>query len=261
MYFPSRMMTPESSGEGGPSLEDYLCGNVTKVTIPNQMTSLRNYLFYGCSSLQKVTLNGKVTSLGESCFSGCSSLKTIENMEGIRQFGYSALRSTGFREFEIPEGATSIGSYLFGYCSELTRVVIPSTVTSIPTDLFEGCSKLSEVVMHSGITSIASYAFYGTYALQTLSLPDTLKSIGGYSFTGSGITELTIPASMDTINANAFYNASKLASVTFEAPDGWVMASSSSATSGDPVDLSDPQQNAVYLKDTYRSKCFRRIAS
>ena len=261
MYFPSRMMTAGSGGEGGPSLEDYLCGNVTKVTIPNQMTSIRNYLFYGCTSLQKVVLNGKITSLGESCFSGCSSLKAIENMVGIRQFGYSALRSTGFREFEIPEGVTSIGSYLFGYCNELTRVVIPSTVTSIPTDLFEGCSKLSEVVMHPGITSIASYAFYGTYALQTLSLPDTLKSIGGYAFTSSAITELTIPASMETINSYAFHGTSKLTKVTFENPNGWVLASSSSATSGEPIDLSDPQQNAVYLKDTYKSKFFRRIAS
>ena len=260
MFFSSRIMVAGSGGEGGPSLDDFLCGNVTQVTIPDRMTSLRNNLFYGCTSIQKVILNGKVTSLGESCFSGCSSLKTIENMGSIRQFGYSALRGTAFREFEIPEGTDSIGSYLFGYCSELTRVVIPSTVTYIPTDLFEGCSKLSEVVMRSGITSIASYAFYGTGALQTLSLPDTLKSIGGYAFTSSGIAELTIPASTDIILYNAFSGASKLTRVTFENPNGWILASSSTATSGDPIDLSDPQQNAVYLRDTYRSKYFRRIA-
>ena len=47
------------------------------VTIPNSVTSIGDWAFYGCSSLQSVTIPNSVTSIGDSAFAECSSLQSI----------------------------------------------------------------------------------------------------------------------------------------------------------------------------------------
>ena len=46
-------------------------------TIPNSVTSIRSYAFYGCSSLTSVTIGESVTSIGDDAFYKCSSLTSI----------------------------------------------------------------------------------------------------------------------------------------------------------------------------------------
>ncbi len=260
MYFPSRKATAGGGGSG-PSLEEYLSGDMTQFIAPSSVNKVRKYSFYDYNSLTKAVLHDGITTLEECCFYMCRNLNTIENFQNVKTFGSRALGYTAITEFEIPEGATSLGSYLFEECSKLTRVVIPSTVKNLQSDTFENCKALTDVVIRPGLTGIQNYCFYGCYALKSLTLPDTLKLISSYVFYYCGIEELTMPASMNTIYSNAFVNVSSLSRVTFENPEGWVLASSATATSGTPIDLSDPQQNAVYLKETYRSKYFRRITS
>ena len=45
----------------------------------------------------------------------------------------------------------------------------------------------------------------------------------------------------------AFSDCSKLTTVNFENQTGWFTTNSSSATSGDPIDVSDPAQNAEWI--------------
>ena len=88
----------------------YLNGElVTDLVIPNDVTSIGKWAFYGCNSLTSVTIPDSVTSIGDSAFSKCSSLTSIN----------------------IPDGVTSIGKNAFQYCSSLTSVTIPDRVTSI----------------------------------------------------------------------------------------------------------------------------------
>ena len=46
-------------------------------TIPDGVTSIEDYAFWGCSGLTSVTIPDSVTSIGEWAFSGCSSLKSV----------------------------------------------------------------------------------------------------------------------------------------------------------------------------------------
>lgn len=72
------------------------------------------------------------------------------------------------------------------------------------------------------VTGIFEQAFAGTNDLASIEIPDSVTSIGNY----------------------AFYNCSSLTSVTFENTEGW-------AVDGEPIDVTNPVQNAVYLTDTY----------
>ena len=56
----------------------YLDGNeITNLVIPNSVTSIRNFTFYGCSGLTSVTIPNSVKSIGEYAFSGCRGLTTV----------------------------------------------------------------------------------------------------------------------------------------------------------------------------------------
>ncbi len=53
------------------------CTSLTKVTIPEGVTTIEHYAFNGCTSLTKVTIPEGVTYIGTLAFSGCTSLKSV----------------------------------------------------------------------------------------------------------------------------------------------------------------------------------------
>ncbi len=91
----------------------------------------------------------------------------------------------------IPDGVTSIGSYMFYGCSKLTSIVIPDSVTSIGGSAFSGCKKLTSIVIPDGVTSIGGSAFSGCKKLTSIVIPDSVTSIKGGAFQNcSGLKEV-----------------------------------------------------------------------
>ena len=99
--------------------------NVTSITLPDGVTSIETYAFYGRTSLASITLPSGVTSIGFYAFSGCASLASIT----------------------LPSGVTSIGAGAFYGCSSLASITLPSGVTSIGTSAFYGCSALMKLTV------------------------------------------------------------------------------------------------------------------
>ena len=102
----------------------YLNGErVTALVVPEGVTSIGEYVFYGCTSLESITIPKSVTSIGEYVFYGCTSLKSITIPESVTSIGdYAFQRCTSLETIIIPKGVTSIGKYAFAYCSSLTKV-------------------------------------------------------------------------------------------------------------------------------------------
>ena len=69
-------------------------------TIPNSVTSIGNYTFYGCTGLTSITIPNSVTSIGICAFEGCTRLTSIT----------------------IPKSVTSIGGVAFTGCTGLTDI-------------------------------------------------------------------------------------------------------------------------------------------
>ena len=75
-------------------------------TIPNSVTSIGSYTFFGCTSLINITIPNSVTSIGERAFYECSGLTSVA----------------------IPNGVTSIGKSAFYGCSRLISVTFGGTI-------------------------------------------------------------------------------------------------------------------------------------
>ena len=96
------------------------CSQVANYIVPDGVTSIGDWAFWGCSSLRSITIPDSVTSIGYRAFRGCSSLQSIT----------------------IPDGVTSIGNWAFLGCSSLQSITIPDGVTSIGNWAFNGCKSL-----------------------------------------------------------------------------------------------------------------------
>ena len=97
---------------------------------------------------------------------------------------------------------------------------IPASIEIIDNSAFEGGSIIEEVIFEEGskLKEIKTSVFETTTNLKSINLEvcKELTYIGYYAFLKSGITEITIPASVTTIEYSAFGDCSQLASVTFE---------------------------------------------
>jgi len=231
----------------------YLNGElVTVVIIPETVTEIKAYAFYGYNSMTSVEIPNSVTSIGGYAFYWCSNLTIYcvaeSQPEGWSEdwnssncpvvWGYkeptdvsafewmsdgSAVTITKYigedTEVVIPSTidglpVTKIGDFAFDGCNNLTSVIIPDSVTSIGNDAFVFCSNLTNVVIGNSVTSIGNAAFEFCNSLTSVVIPDSVNSIGGGAFDGcSSLTSVKIPDGVTSIGAGAFYNCSNLASV------------------------------------------------
>ncbi len=60
--------------------------------IPNSITSIEDYAFYGCTSLTSVTIPSSVSSIGQYAFGGCSSLWLFHLYWTAKQLNSSELQ-------------------------------------------------------------------------------------------------------------------------------------------------------------------------
>ena len=93
--------------------------------IPQGVTSIGNYAFYGCTGLTSVTIPDSVTSIGYCAFDGCTSLTSVTIPDSVTSIEYCAFYGcTGLTSVTIPDGVTSIGNYAFYGYTSLTSVTL-----------------------------------------------------------------------------------------------------------------------------------------
>jgi len=186
-------------------------------TVPNSVTSIKNYAFTG-SGLTSVNIPTNVTSIGECAFQSCKSLTSVDIPNTVTTINRGVFNGcTALTNVTIPNSVTTIGSKAFQNCTGLTSVTIPDTATSIGENAFEG-SGLTSVNIPSGVTKINDYVFQDCASLTSVTIPESVTSIGIRAFDGcSALTNVTIPSNVTTIGSSTFADCSGLTSVTIPA--------------------------------------------
>ena len=163
----------------------YGCNLLRSITIPYGVTSIERYTFYKCSSLTSIIIPNSVTSIDGCAFSSCTSLASITIPDSVTRMGYSAFSDCeSLKSITIPDGVTIIAPNIFENCRSLVSVTIPKGVTSIASSAFAICTNLVSITIPEGVVSIGREAFYSCHGLRNITIPASLKrdKIESYAF-------------------------------------------------------------------------------
>lgn len=113
-----------------------------------------------------------------------------------------------------PYYVTSISSYAFENCRNMTSITIPYTIESIGSYAFCGCSSLMTFTNYSNaLTIINAYTFSGCKSLNYFTIPGTITRIGNDAFSEcSSLQSIVIPNSVTMIGEYAFAGCTQLSS-------------------------------------------------
>ena len=221
-------------------------------SIPNSVTSIGYYAFWGCTNLRNIKIPNNVESIGDYAFYNCTSLTSVTIPNSVTSIGNDAFyRCSSLTSVTIPNSVTSIGNNAFYGCSSLTSVTIPDSVTSIGYSALSSCTSVTSIEVSydnenyssvdgvlfdkdktkliqypagsnrtiysipNSVISIGSDAFVGCTSLTSVTIPNSVTSIGGSAFSGcTNLTSITIPDSVTSIGSYAFEDCTSLTSVT-----------------------------------------------
>ena len=159
----------------------YGCNGLTSVNIPNSVESIGALAFGRCSGLTSLTIPNSVTSISKSAFSNCNGLTSVivgNNIENISDYAFYGCG--GLTSVTIPNSVNSIGSYAFSGCSGLTSVTIGNSVTSISYDVFSGCTALTKIKIRAAVPPICEWSAFEGIDKETCTLYVSAESIGDY---------------------------------------------------------------------------------
>ena len=152
---------------------------VESLTIPSDITKIKQYAFCDCTSLQSVTITNSVTSIEKYAFYKCNQLESVV----------------------IPNSVRTIGEYAFTQCSLLSSIVIPNSVTEIKESTFAQCG-LTDIKIGNQVKYIRYRAFYGHKCAKII-IPDNVIRIEEDSFLGA-LSSLVIGKKVSEIFNSAF---------------------------------------------------------
>ena len=187
--------------------------NLTAVVFENGMHTIPDGAMRGATALTDVTFPNRLTRIEHRAFSGCTALTEITFPSGLARIDYNAFTGTSITSVTIPSTITHL-SEAFSGANLLTTVVFQNGIHTIPSGALRGASAVTSVTIPNSVTRIDSNAFRNCTALTAITLPSALTRIDYNAFMGSGITSVTIPATV-TQMSYAFDGAKQLETVVF----------------------------------------------
>lgn len=144
------------------------------ITIPDSVTTISSYAFYGCDALNAVYMGNGVNYIGEYAFYDCDGIYSID----------------------IPEGVTAIGEYTFYECDYLHLVELPGTLQTIGDYAFAYCNNIETMTIPEGVTYVGYCGFYLCSNLKTLYVPASVRALGNWVFQCGSLDEIHYSGTM-----------------------------------------------------------------
>ena len=206
---------------------------LTSITIPDQITEIGDYAFYGNPTLKTVNFHAGITrigmgafyetlltrvsipnpdcEIGNSCFSN-SQVSSISLPQGMKKLGrHVFFYCVNLTSISLPEGMEEIGMMCFGSCN-LTSVNLPSTMVKLDSCSLQDNPFTS--INLKNVKYVGRQAFSQCTNLTSITSNGMLEEIDGAAFTRCPLTTAYLPEGMKTIIMNAYFRCTNLNSFT-----------------------------------------------
>ena len=206
---------------------------LTSITIPDQITEIGDYAFYGNPTLKTVNFHAGITRIGTGAFSE-TLLTRVSIPNPDCEIGNSCFSNSQVSIVSLPQGMKKLGRHVFFYCVNLTSLTLPEGMEEIGMMCFGSCSltsvnlpstmvKLDSCALQDNpFTSInlknVKYVGYMAFSqclnLTSVTCNGLLEEIDGAAFTRVPLTTAYLPEGMKTIIMNAYFRCTNLNTVT-----------------------------------------------
>ena len=155
---------------------------------PSKITNLSAYSFWQCTSLTEVTLPSSITEIGK-VFLQCENLETVNvpanaKLKTIKEDAFATNKNLKKFNFQGNCNLEAIEANAFANAESLESFNFPKTVTKIDRNAFTGCKSM---------------------ATATFAEDADIDIIGEGAFADCGLTSISIPKKVKTIEREAFY--------------------------------------------------------
>ena len=217
---------------------------ITALSIPSNVTSIKDYAFAGGTSIETVTLGNSLSSIGQYAFKGCTGLNSVTIPSAVQTIGNhafdgcSALTSVTINSNAVASTDYSYSTSYYGnsddnfrtrFGNQVTSYTFGQTVTSIGANALYDCTGMTQVTFNGAVTSIGDYAFRDCTSLTRVDIANLAAwcTINFDHYTsnplyyahhiyhnGNLVNNLDNLGSPASIGTYAFYGCTDLTSVT-----------------------------------------------
>ncbi|MBR2385168.1 MAG: leucine-rich repeat domain-containing protein [Clostridia bacterium] len=191
-FFGTRGITtinlPESITYIGACAFEY--SSIEEITLPKNLNTIEEYLFYHCHNLKKVTAHDNLQEVKNGAFDDCPNLILTEYDNayywGPQSNPFLALikaKSTEISSCKINDKTKIIYSSAFLNCKSLSRIILHENIQYIGKDSFYR-SGLTKISIPNKVEYIEYGAFRYCYQLKEVILGKSVNRIGATAFDG-----------------------------------------------------------------------------
>ncbi len=230
-----------SYGDGGAPWSAYKT-QIKTVTVESGITSIGAYAFAN-TAVETLNLPDTLRKIDKTSLYNTTRLKAINLDSANRSFTqkngsltsrdgtklYAAALARFGDTYAIPDGVTAIEAYRLFYNSNVREIAINKDLYSIDPTTFIGAGYLEKftvdarnvafvtsdgVLYTKNMNALACYPYAKSGSSYTI--PEGVTVIREYAFViNTKLATLNLPSTLVRIDANAFYGATRLTSVTF----------------------------------------------
>ncbi len=194
--------------------------NLIGITLPEGLKYIGSYAFGADSAengngISEVIIPDSVVEVGAAAFR-YAPIETLIIGKGVEYIGAKAFADTTVTYLEYNAANGVIADATFSGMTAPATVTISDEVKTFPENIVKGWEGIVSLDLGTGITVIPAGALDGHAALSEVKF-GSLTRIGSNAFRGTGIKEVTLPASLTYAGNSAFANCKNLQTVTVNA--------------------------------------------
>jgi len=261
----NKCLIEKSTGRLIRSLDGFTEIPTTSSGSPVVVTNIDNYAMMGVGAITTLIIPEGVTRIGNYGITSGYKVTTLTLPSTLIETGYYCLTGMKITKVEIPENMQSIGYGTFARCEFIEEFSVNENNQHYKVEnnclihvaqktLVRGC--INSIIPTDGSVNKLMHSSFSGVGISEITIPNTIENIGNYVFDAcKNLTSIEIPSSVTSFGVGPFKECSNLTNIKFENPTGWKISASSAISTYEEIpskyDLTDGSVVAELFKTIY----------